>query len=113
MDPRAARWANQLVGVWLFVSAFWWPHTSSERTNTWVAAAVTVAVSLIGLRAPSLRFVNTAVGVWLIVSTFALPTMFATTRWNNVIVGLVIGAISLVATPSGEDQPEEPQQRHA
>lgn len=101
MDTKAGRWVNAAVGVWLFVSAFLWPHTSSQYTNTWLMGVIAVAVAIIAAGASGFRYVNTAVGAWLIISAFALPTMSAGTRWNNFIVGIVIGVLSLVGTSSG------------
>jgi hypothetical protein len=102
MDAKAARWVNAAVGVWLFLSAFLWPHTSSQYTNTWLMGIIAVAVALIALGRPGFRYVNTAVGIWLVISAFALPTMSMGTRWNNFIVGLVIGFLSLVGASSGD-----------
>lgn len=98
MAPNAARWLNAVIGVWLFLSAFFWPHTASQYTNTWIMGIITVAVALISVGAPGFRFVNTAVGVWLIISAFALPSMTAATRWNNFIVGIVVGLLSLAGS---------------
>lgn len=101
MDPKTARWVNVLVGAWLFVSAFLWPHTSSQYTNTWLMGIISVAVAVVAMGATGFRYINTAVGAWLIISAFALPTISMGTRWNNLIVGIVIGALSLVGRSSG------------
>jgi len=101
MAPKTARWVNAVVGVWLFLSAFFWPHTTSQYTNTWLMGIIAVVVALVSLSSPGFRFVNTAVGIWLIISAFALPTLMAATRWNNFIVGIVIGLLSLVGSSAG------------
>lgn len=101
MAPKTARWVNAIVGVWLFLSAFFWPHTTSQYTNTWLMGIIAVAVALISVGSPGFRFVNTAVGIWLVISAFALPTMNAATRWNNFIVGIAIGLLSLVGSSPG------------
>lgn len=101
MDMKAARSVNALVGVWLFISAFVWPHSAPQYTNTWIMGVITVAVALIALGSPGFRFLNTAVGIWLIISAFALPTVSAATRWNNLVVGIVVGSLSLVGTSPG------------
>ncbi len=100
MDSKTARWVNVVVGVWLFVSAFLWSHTSAQYANTWIMGVATVVVALSAVGATGLRFLNTAAGVWLMISAFVLPTMSAATRWNNFIVGLVIGLLSLVGASS-------------
>src|SRR5581483_9557934 len=98
MDVKGGRWVNALVGVWLFISAFVWPHSAPQYANTWIMGIITVAVALIAIGSPGVRFVNTAVGIWLIISTFALPSISVATRWNNFIVGIVVGILSLVGT---------------
>ena len=50
-----ARTLNIALGVWLFISAFLWPHTSAQFTNTWICGALTVAFSLIAMRVPESR----------------------------------------------------------
>ena len=54
------------------------------------------AVSLLTLRIPAVRHVNTAVGIWLAVPTFWLPSNWPATRWNDVLVGIAVAALSLV-----------------
>ena len=100
MDPKAARWINVVMGAWLFVSAFLWSHTSAQYANTWIMGVVTVVVALSAVGATGFRFLNTAAGAWLMISAFVLPTMSAGTRWNNFIVGFVIGLLSLVGASS-------------
>ncbi len=98
MDTKAARWVNAGVAVWLFISAFIWPHTPSQYTNTWLMGIVIFAVALIAVGATGFRFLNTAAGAWIVISAFVLPTISAATRWNNFIVGVVVVILSLVGT---------------
>jgi hypothetical protein len=100
MDPKAARYVNAGVGVWLFISAFLWPHTSAQYANTWIMGIVTFAVALVAVGATGFRFLNTAAGAWLVISVFVLPSVSAATRWNNFIVGVVVIILSLVGTSS-------------
>ncbi len=100
MDSKAARWINLAVGAWLFISAFLWSHTSAQYTNSWLMGVVTVVIALSAVGAPGVRFLNTAAGVWLVISAFVLPTMSMATRWNNFIVGVVIGILSLAGASS-------------
>lgn len=103
MPVRTARWINAIVGLWLLLSAFSWPHSTAQFTNTWIMGIITIAVALIAMGSPGFRFVNTIAGAWLIVSAFALPTLATATRWNNFIIGIVIGFLSLVGTAPGAD----------
>jgi len=44
-----ARAINAIVGTWLFVSAFLWPHTYGETENAWVVGFMAVIMALGGL----------------------------------------------------------------
>jgi hypothetical protein len=92
------RWINLLLGIWLFISAFVWPHTMAEQTNTWILGVLIVVASIIAMFAPQARFINTVLAIWLFVVTLLLhPT--AATAWNNCILAIIVFALSLV--PSG------------
>lgn len=96
---------NAALGVWLVISAFAWPHTLAQRTNTWIVGVLAFAISLAASSAPRLRFLNTILAVWLFISAFALPRMSTGTLWNNVLVAIAIFVTSLMPseswTPSG------------
>lgn len=101
MEHRDARYLNILLGIWLFISAFVWRHSSAQLTNTWIMGVITIVAAWVATRVPPVRFVNTAVGFWLIISSFALPRISAVTTWNNLLVGIVITVLSLVGRTSG------------
>lgn len=94
----AARGINIALGVWLFISAFIWPHSYAQFTNAWIIGVLVTAVAVISMWAPPARFLNTALGVWLFISAFALPTISSATVWNHVIVGIAIFAVSLLSS---------------
>jgi hypothetical protein len=98
MGNKDARYLNLLLGIWLFISAFLWKHSPAQFTNTWLMGVITVIVALVATSMPAARYVNTAVGIWLIISGFALPHYRAGTVWNNVLVGIAIGLLSLVGS---------------
>ena len=118
MSPTA-RFVNVLLGVWLFISAFLWPHTQAQLTNTWVLGVVCVIVAMLAMSIPALRYVNTALAIWLFISAFALPTQSQGTLWNNVLVAIRIFIASLISGPiraapgSGHNPPEVGQPGHA
>jgi hypothetical protein len=85
-----------VAGIWLFISAFLWPHTAAQRTNTWILGILAVLIAAAATQARALRYLNTALSVWLFVSAFALTTMARGTIWNNAIVAIVIFFLSLV-----------------
>jgi uncharacterized membrane protein SirB2 len=94
----AARTLNILVGIWLFISAFCWPHSSAQFANTWILGVICVVVAAIAMRVEQVRFLNTLVGIWLFISAFALPGSSPGTNWNNALVGVAIFIISLTPT---------------
>ncbi len=94
-----AQIANIVLGVWLFVSAFVWPHNYAQMTNTWILGILCVVFALIALSAPPARYLNTALAVWLFISAFAFANTNAATVWNNAIVGVAIFVLSMV--PAG------------
>lgn len=97
-----ARITNVVLGLWLFVSAFVWPHTAAQMTNTWILGVLCAIFALVAMAVPSVRFLNTALAVWLFISAWALPSASAATTWNNVLVAIAIFLASLV--PSNPDE---------
>ncbi len=91
----AARTLNVLLGIWLFISAFVWPHTTAQMTNTWILGVICVVIALIAMRFDQVRYLNTALAVWLFISAFALSTQSRGTVWNNALVAVAIFIVSL------------------
>jgi hypothetical protein len=91
-----ARTLNVLLGVWLFISAFAWPHTLASFTNTWIVGLLVAIFALIAMRAPAMRYVDTALAIWLFVATFLLPHSSVGTLWNNALCAIAIFLLSLV-----------------
>jgi hypothetical protein len=98
MPGRAARTLNLILGAWLFVSAFLWTHTPADRVSCWAVGLGVVAFAIIAMSIPAARWVNSALAVWLFVSAFALPHLHAGTRWNEVIVSLLVFFLVIVPT---------------
>lgn len=91
-----ARLVNLALGIWLFISAFLWPHSAASRTNTWIVGLLAAAFSVWGMWMPVARFLNTALAVWLFFSTLAIFHLSSGTLWNNLIVALGLFIFSLV-----------------
>lgn len=91
--PRAL---NVILGIWLFISAFAWPHSQAQMTNTWILGVLAVIFALVATRAPQVRYLNTLLAIWLFISAFALPRVSVGTVWNNVIVAILLFVFSLV-----------------
>ena len=95
MSSNGSRYWNIVLGLWLFISAFVWPHSQAQLTNTWIMGVIVVVAAAVSLRVPGARYVNTVVGAWLIISAFALPRISTGTTWNNFIVGILVLLLSL------------------
>ncbi len=93
--PASLSYINLVVGVWVFISAFLWPHTFAMRTDTWIVGALIVLFSLLAMTTPPLRFVNTALAVWLFVTTLAFPHVRLGTLWSNIIASIIVFVVSL------------------
>ena len=96
-----ARVANALLGGWLFLSAFLWPHTTQQRVNAWVAGMIAVTAALAGLgRATWGRYVNAGLGAWLIASAMFLPRLRIGTAFNHVFVGFALIMFAMTPFPT-------------
>ncbi len=97
LSPRIV---NLVLGVWLFATAFLWPHTPPQMTNAWLCGALIALFSLVASVSPNLRYFNTAVALWLFISAFALHNGNAATFWNNLLVSIAVFFVSI-----GESMP--------
>jgi hypothetical protein len=86
-----------ILGVWLFISAFIWPHTAAQMTNTWIVGVLCMICALVSMAVPWVRYLNTALAVYLFISTWALPDVSPGTIWNNVLVAIAVFVMSLIA----------------
>lgn len=90
------RTLNVILGVWLFISAFVWPHTRVQMTNTWIVGVLCVIFALVAMSVPRVRHLNTLLSIWLFISAWALPVHSVGTVWNNVLVAIAIFIVSLL-----------------
>lgn len=97
------RYASVAFGLWLFVSAFLWPHSDPSRANSWFVGVLIAAAGLWGLRDPAGRLLNTLVALWLLMSTLLIYPRGPLTFWNNLLVGVIVLGLSLVPTRSAAD----------
>jgi hypothetical protein len=95
----AVRLMNFILGAWLYVSVFIWPHTPAQAVNV---ALTGIFIALTALAAwsvgpePRLRFINAALGLWLLTSIGAFPTRSTATIVNSAIVAVLVIVISLI-----------------
>ncbi len=100
-----------ILGIWLFISAFIWPHTQAQMTNTWILGLLCVVFAVIAMSNPNARYLNTALSIWLFISAFAIPTIRTGTVWNNALVAIAIFVVSLTegaGVPTARKQPFQP-----
>jgi hypothetical protein len=98
------RIVNIILGVWLFLSAFLWPHNQAQLTNTWIVGVLCVIFALIAMAVPWVRYLNTLLAIWLFISAWALPMTNAGTIWNNVLVAIAMFIASLIPSEPGEER---------
>lgn len=94
-DQSWPRWISLVLGVWLFISAFLWPHSPASYTNTWVVGALIALAALGALFSPPVRWANTVLAIWLFISTLVIDHVTVATAWNNAIVAVVVFFVSL------------------
>lgn len=87
---------NALIGIWLFVTAFMWPHNQAEGTLTVVCAVLTFILAIASFYTIAARYANIVLAAALFVGTLALPAATRASVWNNVIVAVAILAASLL-----------------
>lgn len=91
--------ANFVLGIWLIVSPWvlgYATETYSAR-NAW-AVGVIIAVAAISTLVAFHQWeewVNVALGAWLIVSPWALGITAPSAMWNQIVVGLLVGALAI------------------
>jgi hypothetical protein len=89
-----ARAINAILGLWLFMSAFAWPHGRAQFTNATVVGMLAVTMALLGLGGRKWpRLSNVALGGWLILSSLFLPRVSVATFWNHLVVGLAMALV--------------------
>src|SRR5579883_1103681 len=91
-------WVNLIIGVWLIISAFAWPHALASETNTWIVGALIGLAALWAMFIPQIRYVDTLLAIWLFFSSIAFARGGNTTPWHDVIAAIVVFLVSLVPT---------------
>jgi hypothetical protein len=92
------RWVSHVIGAWVFISAFVWPHTLGEQTDTWILGSLIFLVSIWAMYEPRVRFVNTALSTWLFFATLIIGHSEPATVWSNCIAAIAVFIMSLTPT---------------
>lgn len=91
---------NVLAGIWLIIAPFVLGYaTTTPKTNDiWLGIIVGI-IALIRIFTPLksawLSWLNIIAGVWLIIAPFVLNYATTTPRWNDVILGIIVIALSI------------------
>lgn len=96
---RSPRACNMVLGAWLLVSAFAWPHPRWQFFNTALPGVAIVVFALVACKAPWVRYLNTALSAYLFVAAWCGPANTSAemaTQGNNMIVGLWVFLISVL-----------------
>lgn len=94
-----ARWVSLILGFWLMVSVFFWPHSAQE----WMAVGTMWAWSFVVLSAasfvePRVRYGAAALGIVLAVYSLVVHHDVVFTRWHDFAIGILF--VVQAAVPS-------------
>jgi hypothetical protein len=93
-----ARLLNLLLGGWLFISAFLWPHARHAETDTWMMGTLIATFAVLAAAVPAARRLNTVAAVCLLLSTLLFAHREPLTLLNNALVAIAVFALSLPGT---------------
>ena len=91
-----ARIFTVLLGAWLFLSAFSWPHSSAQGFIALVCGALTVFFALLTIYLPNVRYMTLMLAVILLVASVAASSRLDRTFWHNGIVAVAIFIAALL-----------------
>lgn len=93
---RKMRGLELVLGVWLFFSAFLWPHTPERTVNCFVVGVAVVGASIFAdTLAAKARYVTLALGGWLLVSLAIFSPRTALTTINDLCVSFALIASAI------------------
>lgn len=79
-----------LIGTWLFLSAFGWPHTPAQGITTLICGALTLLSALVSIYYPRVRYLTATIAVALFVASMATAWGYQLTFWHNAVFAIVI-----------------------
>jgi hypothetical protein len=95
-QTRWARYCNTALGLWLFFSAFTWPHSPSTRINTCLVGLF-IGISAITATGWAIaRRLTMTLALWLAFSTAVAYPAGPVTLWNNMVIALIVLVLSLI-----------------
>jgi hypothetical protein len=91
-----ARIFNVLLGTWLFLSAFGWPHTPAQGMTALICGALTMLTALISIYYPRVRYLTALVAIVLFVGSLSTAVRYDRTFWHNAVVAIGIFVLALM-----------------
>lgn len=97
-----SRW-NMVMAVLLFISPFVFSYATSTATSfdDYIVGIVVFVLAAIRQYLTSknvgLSWINAVLGLWLIISPFVLAFTSLYAIWTNLILGLIIGILSIAS----------------
>src|SRR5215468_7382744 len=85
-----------LLGTWLFLSAFAWPHTPVQGMTALLCGLATILCALGTIYIPRMHYVTALVAVVLFVASLATSTRHDVTLWHNAVMAIAIFVAGLV-----------------
>jgi len=86
---------NVLIGTWLFVSAFMWPHSPLEAAFTMACGGLSVVFALATIYYRGFRYVNAGLSALLFVSTIVVSAWRGPTMWHNAVIAIALFVLAL------------------
>ncbi len=87
---------NLVLGGWIFLSAFIWPHNDLQRLNAVIVGGLAAIFALLATKAPRLRYANAALGAWLFWSAWVFPSLRVGTIYNHMMVGVAMFCLAAI-----------------
>lgn len=98
-NSRTLSVINFVLGVWLIISPYILSYaTTQSRWEQTVAGVIIAVLAAVHYFIPEARWaswINALVALWLIIAPFATGYQGAEAYWNEIITGIVVGALAL------------------
>lgn len=88
------RWVPALLGAWLIVSAYLWPHAPLAMQSTWLVGVLLVSFGIVSAYEPWVDIVHAPLALALAVSTLLADRVDPLTLANNLLVAAAVLAAS-------------------
>lgn len=99
---KVASIADIVLGLWLFVSMFFWRGSPEQMANAGAVGVLAVAFGAMAYRGYVwARWIVGALGVWLFVSAWVLPHGSVGTVVNGLTIGTLLFGFSALPTGRG------------